>query len=89
MDISTIPLSRLQTDAPSLLTECCDSGRTIIVELPNHRLVTIQSIEPDDPDDSLVDELLQSNPSFRALVEKSKGSPRRTFSREAGETNER
>jgi putative RNA 2'-phosphotransferase len=32
-----------------------------------------------DEDDDLVDRLLESNPSFRALVERSKASPRRPF----------
>ena len=39
-----------------------------------------QGIEPDDVDD-LIDRLLESDPSFRALVEKSKVSPRRPFPR--------
>jgi hypothetical protein len=85
MDIEKIPLSQLQTDPQGLLSECCDSGRPIIVELPDHRLVAIQSIEPDDSNDSLVSDLLESNPAFRALVEKSKASPRREFKSRAGE----
>jgi len=85
MDIELIPLSQLQTDPQSLLSECCDSGRPIVVELPDHRLVAIQSIEPDDSNDSLVSELLESNPSFRALVEKSKASPRREFTSRKGD----
>jgi hypothetical protein len=55
-----IPLSQLQTDPQSLLSECCDSGRPIVVELPDHRLVAIQSIEPGDSDDSLVSEWVAS-----------------------------
>jgi hypothetical protein len=46
--------------------------------LPDHRLVSIQGLESDD-DDDLVDRLLESNSAFRALVEKSKASPRRPF----------
>jgi hypothetical protein len=49
-----------------------------VVELPDNCLVAIQGLEPGD-DDDLVDRLLESNPSFRALVEKSKASPRRPF----------
>jgi hypothetical protein len=79
MDIEMIPLSQLQTDPQSLLSECCDSGRPLVVELPDHRLVAIQSIEPGDSDDSLVNDLLASNAAFRALVAKSKASPRRDF----------
>jgi hypothetical protein len=53
-------------------------GQTLVVELPDHRLVSIQALEPAG-DDPLIDELLESSPSFRALVEKSKASPRRPF----------
>jgi hypothetical protein len=84
MDIEMIPLSQLQTDPHSLLVECCDSGRPIVVELPDHRLVAIQSIEPVDSDDSLVSDLLESNASFRALVEKSKAASRRDFTSRNG-----
>jgi len=80
-----IPLSQLQTDPQSLLSECCDSGRPIVVELPDHRLVAIQSIEPDDSNDTLVSDLLESNPTFRALVEKSKASPRKEFTSRTGD----
>ncbi len=78
MSIKLIPLSRLEADPQRTLSECLDSGEPLIVELPDHRLVSIQGLEPDD-DDDLVDRLLESNPSFRALVEKSKTSPRRPF----------
>jgi hypothetical protein len=84
MDIEMIPLSQLQTDPQNLLNECCDTGRPIVVKLPDHRLVAIQSIEPNDSDDSLVSDLLESNPSFRALVEKSKASPRKIFTSRTG-----
>ena len=53
-------------------------ARRLVVELPDHRLVSIQALEPAS-DDPLIDELLESNPSFRALIEKSKASPRRSF----------
>ena len=79
MDIKLIPLSRLETDPKGMLNECVDSGQPLVVELPDHRLVSIQTLEPAG-DDSLTDELLESSPSFRALVEKSKASPRRPFS---------
>jgi hypothetical protein len=35
-------------------------------------------IEPDE-DDDLVDRLIASNPAFRALIQKSKASPRKPF----------
>ena len=78
MGIKTIPLSRLETDLRATLTECADSGQAIIVELPDQRLIAIRLIESAD-DDSLVDDLLQSNPTFQALVAKSKAGPRKPF----------
>ncbi len=79
MGIKLIPLSRLEADPKGMLSECVDSDQGLVVELPDHRLVAIQSLEP-SADAGLVDELLESNEAFRALVEKSKSSPRRPFS---------
>jgi hypothetical protein len=76
MAIKTIPLSRLETDLRQTLNECLDSGETLVVELPDQRLVAIQPLEPSE-DDDLLDELLASNPKFQELVAKSKGSPRK------------
>jgi hypothetical protein len=78
MDIKLIPLSRLEADPKGKLHECVDAGHAHVVELPDHRLVSIQARERFD-DDPLIGELLESNPSFRALVEKSKASRRRPF----------
>lgn len=78
MSIKLIPLSRLEEDPRGTLTECLDSGGALVVELPDHRLVFIQGLEPGD-DDDFTDRLLESNPAFRDLVEKSKASPRRPF----------
>lgn len=78
MAIKTIPLSRLQTDLQKTLNECADSGETIVVEMPDQRLLAIQSLEP-QTDDGLVDELLASNPKFQALVAQSKAGPRKPF----------
>ena len=78
MAIRTIPLSRLETDLRKTLNECAESGQTLVVKLPNQRLLAIHSLEPSE-DDSLTDELLASNPQFQALVAKSKASPRRPF----------
>ena len=69
MGIRVIPLSELKTDPQRVLSECCDQGSPLVVELPDHRMVSVQSLEPDDSDDSLVSDLLEKNPSFRALVE--------------------
>jgi hypothetical protein len=78
MSIKLIPLSRLEADPRGTLTECLDSGDPVVVELPDRRLVSIQGLEPDE-DDELVDRLLAANPAFRAMVEKSKASPRKPF----------
>jgi hypothetical protein len=78
MSIKTIPLSRLETDLKKTLNECAESGETVVVEMPDQRLLAIQSLDPRE-DDSLTDELLASNPKFQALVAKSKASPRKPF----------
>ena len=78
MAIKTIPLSRLETDLEKTLNECAESGEIVVVEMPDQRLLAIQSLEPQE-DDSLIDELLASNPKFQALVAKSKASPRKPF----------
>ena len=89
MDIEVIPLSQLQTDAPGLLTKCCDSGRPVVVELPDHRFVAIQPLDVDDEDDTLVSDLIDTNADFRALVEKSAASPRKPFARQNVGANQR
>jgi hypothetical protein len=78
MSIKHIPLSQLESDPRGTLSECLDSGQSLVVELPDHRLVAIQPLEPDD-DDDLVNRLIETNPAFRALIEKSKASPRKPF----------
>ena len=79
MAIKTIPLSRLETELKQTLNECAESGETVVVEMPDQRLFAIQSLDPKD-DDSLMDELLATNPAFQALVAKSKASHRKPFS---------
>lgn len=78
MAIKTIPLSRLQTELEKTLNDCAESGETLVVEMPDQRLLTIQSLEPQE-DDALIDELLASNPKFQALVAQSKTGPRSAF----------
>ena len=88
MAIKTIPLSRLETDLKKTLDECAESGETVVVEMPDQRLLAIQPLDPQG-DDSLIDELLASNPKFQALVAKSKASPRKPFTvGEPGRTND-
>jgi hypothetical protein len=78
MGIKTIPLSRLETELRKTLSECADSGATMVVELPDHRLIAIQALEPGE-DDDLINQLLASNQAFQELVAKSKASPRKPF----------
>jgi hypothetical protein len=78
MAIKTIPLSRLEAALAKTLTECAESGETVVVEMPDQRLLAIQPLDPRE-DDSLIDDLLASNPKFQALVAKSKASARKAF----------
>lgn len=55
-----------------------DSGDALVVELPGDRFVAIRSLEPGD-DNSLMDDLLESNTAFRTLVARSKASARNPF----------
>jgi hypothetical protein len=78
MAIKTISLSRLETELQKTLNECAESGETVVVEMPDQRLLAIQPLEPRE-EDSLIDELLQTDAKFQALVAKSKASPRKPF----------
>ena len=78
MAIKTIPLSHLTVDLVKTLTECAETGQTLVVEMPDQRLLAIQSLDPQE-DDALMDDLLASNREFQALVAKSKAGPRKPF----------
>ena len=78
MAIKTIPLSRLGKNLRKTLNECAESGDTVVVEMPDQRLLAIQPLQAQE-DDSLMEELLASNPKFQALVKKSKASARKPF----------
>ena len=78
MSIKTIPLSRLETELHKTLDECADTGSTLVVELPGDRFVSIQALDSDE-DDDLANQLIESCPSFRAMLERSKASPRKPF----------
>jgi hypothetical protein len=60
------------------LRECAESGQTVVVEMPDQRLLAIQPLDPQQ-DDTLMDDLLATNPKFQELVAKSKQSPRKPF----------
>src|SRR6516165_8562296 len=48
MAIKTIPLSRLETDLKKTLDECAESGQAVVVEMPDHRLLAIQPLDPQE-----------------------------------------
>ena len=76
MVIKTIPLSQLVADPRGTLNKCADSGEPLVIELLGHGRVAIQPLDTTD-NESLVSELLESNPVFQALVSKSNASPRK------------
>jgi hypothetical protein len=76
MATKIIPLHELQSDTEGYLRRCSESGQALVVELPDHRLLSIQ---PVDEDDELVDELIERNTAFQALLIKSATSPRKLF----------
>jgi hypothetical protein len=76
MDTKVIPLTDLQADPEGVLSRCYDSGQPVVVELPNRGLISIQPVEPDD---DLVNELIEHNAAFRKLLSKSLASPREPF----------
>ncbi len=78
MAIKTIPLSQLTTDLQQTLNDCVQSRETVVIEMPGQQFLTIQPLDP-RTDDTLMDELVASNPKFQALVAKSKASPRKPF----------
>jgi len=66
MVIKKIPLSQLEKYPRGTLSACCDSGQSFVVELPDHRLVAIEALEPDE-DDALTDELITQTERFCAV----------------------
>jgi len=84
MGIKTIPLSQLEANPTGTMNDCADSGQAFVIELPDHRLIAVHPLDPTDNDDSLISELLESNPAFQALVARSKASPRRPFVSSSG-----
>jgi len=76
--MKTVPVSVMEADPRATLTECASSGSALIVELPGDRFVAVEPLEPGD-DDSLVSELIESDPAFRALIARSKSATRSPF----------
>ena len=84
MPIKTIPLSQLEADPRGTLRECADSGQALVIELPDHRLIALQPLEPAE-DDEFISDLLESNAEFQALVAQSKAGARKPFLPGSGE----
>ena len=51
-------------------------GQQLVVELPDHRKVTIKAFEEDD---NLINDLIENNAAFRAKLAKSASSKRKPF----------
>ena len=77
MAIKTIPLSDLATDLTATLTDCARSGNTVVVQMPDDRLLAIHALDPADAaDDDLVNNLIDHNPAFRDMLARSnQGTP--------------
>ncbi len=82
MSTKVIPMSRFEATAAATLVASADSGEAIVVELADGRLMAIQPLDPTDDDDTLVSDLIEHNPAFRALVARAKAEPRRPFAAE-------
>jgi hypothetical protein len=76
MATKIIPLHELTAHTEQYLKDCVESGETLVVELPDRRRVTMS---PFDPDDDLVNDLIEHNAEFQALLAKSAASPRKPF----------
>ena len=76
MSTKVITLKELTANTEALLRDCYESGQPVVVELSDHRRVTVW---PYDEDDDLVDRLIETNADFRALLAKSKASGRMPF----------
>lgn len=76
MSTKVIPLTDLQANVERLLNDCCDTGSPLVVEMPDHRLISIQPVEQDD---DLVDRLIAQNPRFQELLSKSAAGPCKPF----------
>jgi hypothetical protein len=78
MSTKTIPLSQLELNLAGTLNECARTGETVVVLMPDKKMLTIQSLDPVE-DDGLIDELLASDPLFRQMVAESAAGKRYPF----------
>jgi hypothetical protein len=58
-------------DLTTTLSECAGNGDTLVIQMPDDRLLTVRSLDPtDDQDDDLINQLIDHNPAFRAMLER-------------------
>ena len=76
MDTKAISLSDLRADPEGVLGRCFEAGGPVVVELPNRGLVSIQ---PVDPADDLIDDLIAGDAGFRRMLAKSLAGGREPF----------
>lgn len=72
MTTKVMTLNDVPSKTEDFLRRCCDDGKSMVVELPDHRRVSVQI---HDDDDDLIDRLIEKNAAFRRLLEKSQASP--------------
>lgn len=72
MTTKIMTLNDIPSQTEDFLRRCCDDGKSLIVELPDHRRVSVQM---HDDDDDLIDRLIEGNAAFRQLLAKSQASP--------------
>lgn len=77
MGLKTIQLTDLVKDPTVTLTDCARSGDTVVVRMPDDRLLAIHTLDPTDAaDDDLVNDLIDHHPAFRAILARSnQGTP--------------
>ena len=72
MTMKVMTLNDVPSKTEDFLRRCCDEGHSLVIELPDHRRLSVQL---HDDDDDLIDRLIETNVSFRQLLEKSQASP--------------
>ncbi len=72
MTTKVMTLNDVPTKTEDFLRRCCDDGQTLVIELPDHRRLSVQI---HDDEDDLIDRLIETNVAFRQLLEKSQASP--------------
>lgn len=72
MTTKVMTLNDVPSKTEGFLRRCCDDGKSLVVELPDRRRVSVQI---HDDDDDLIDRLIEKNAAFRQLLEKSQASP--------------